>query len=39
VIIGYFQPTMSGMTFIVGAILFIVGLILPAKAILGKKPT
>ena len=39
VTIGYFQPTMSSMTFIVGAILFTVGLILPAKAILGKKST
>ena len=39
VMIGYFQPTMSSMTFIVGAILFVVGLILPAKVILGMKPT
>jgi hypothetical protein len=39
VAIGYFQPTMSGMTFIVGAILFAIGIALPAKAILGKKST
>ena len=37
VAIGYFQPTMSSMTFIVGAILFAIGLSVPAKAILGKK--
>jgi hypothetical protein len=37
VAIGYFQPTMSSMTFIVGAILFAIGLAVPAKAILGKK--
>ena len=37
--IGYFQPTMSSMTFIVGALLFAIGLIIPAKAILGKKST
>ena len=34
--IGYFQPTMSSMTFIVGAVLFAIGLAVPAKAILGK---
>jgi hypothetical protein len=39
VVIGYFQPTLSSMTFIVGAVLFVVGLALPAKAILSKKPT
>ena len=39
VAIGYFQPTMSSMTFIVGAILFAIGLAVPAKAILGKKST
>ena len=38
-IIGYFQPTMSSMTFIVGAILFAVGLLIPAKAIFSKKST
>ena len=38
VAIGYFQPTMSSMTFIVGAVLFVIGLVVPAKAILGKKP-
>ena len=37
--IGYFQPTMSSMTFIVGAILFAIGIVLPAKAILGRKST
>ena len=37
--IGYFQPTMSSMTFIVGAILFAIGIVVPAKAILGKKST
>jgi hypothetical protein len=37
VAIGYFQPTMSSMTFIVGAILFAIGLVVPAKPILGKK--
>ncbi len=39
VAIGYFQPTMSSMTFIVGAILFAIGIAIPAKAILGKKST
>lgn len=37
--IGYFQPTMSSMTFIVAAILFAIGLAVPAKAILSKKST
>jgi len=37
VAIGYFQPTMSSMTFIVGALLFAIGITVPAKAILGKK--
>lgn len=37
VAIGYFQPTMSSMTFIVGAILFAIGIAVPAKAIFGKK--
>jgi hypothetical protein len=37
VTIGYFQPTISSMTFIVGAILFAIGMAVPAKAILGKK--
>ena len=36
-VIGYFQPTPSSMTFIVGAILFILGLAVPAKAILTNK--
>jgi hypothetical protein len=39
VAIGYFQPTMNSMTFIVGAILFAIGLAVPAKAILQKKVT
>jgi hypothetical protein len=39
VAIGYFQPTMSSMTFIVGAVLFAIGIVVPAKAILGEKPT
>ncbi len=34
VAIGYFQPTPSSMTFIIGAILFAIGIVLPAKAIL-----
>jgi hypothetical protein len=37
VVIGYFQPSMSSMTFIVGAVLLAIGLAVPAKAILGKK--
>ncbi len=37
VAIGYFQPSASSMTFIVGAILFTIGIVLPAKAIFGKK--
>jgi hypothetical protein len=35
--IGYFQPTPSSMTFIIGAILFTIGIVLPAKTILGTK--
>ena len=35
--IGYFQPTPSSMTFIVGALLFILGITVPARAILGRK--
>jgi hypothetical protein len=34
VAIGYFQPTPSSMTFIIGAILFVIGIVLPAKTIL-----
>ena len=34
VVIGYFQATMSSMTFIIGAILFAIGLVVPAKTIL-----
>jgi hypothetical protein len=37
VVTGYFDPTPSSMTFIIGAILFIIGISLPAKAILGQK--
>jgi len=37
IVTGYFDPTMSSMTFIIGALLFVVGITLPAKAILGKK--
>jgi hypothetical protein len=37
--IGYFQPTMSSMTFLVGAILFAIGITVPARAILTKKST
>ena len=39
VAIGYFQPTMSSMTFIVGAVLFAIGIAVPARAILGDKST
>ena len=39
VAIGYFQPTMSSMTFIVGAVLFAIGIIVPAKAILSNEAT
>lgn len=38
VVIGYFQPSLSSMTFIVGAILFIIGIVLPAKMILHQNP-
>jgi hypothetical protein len=37
IVIGYFRPNASSMTFIIGAILLVVGLALPAKAILGTK--
>ena len=37
VVIGYFKLSSSSMTFIVGAILLVVGLALPAKAMLGDK--
>ena len=36
VVTGYFDPTLSSSTFIIGAILFILGIALPAKAILGQ---
>jgi len=39
VAIGYFEPTTSSMTFIIGAILFAIGIVLPAKAFLSKKST
>jgi hypothetical protein len=34
---GYFDPTISSTTFIIGAILFILGISLPARAILGQE--
>jgi len=34
---GYFDPSPSSMTFVIGAVLFIIGIALPARAILGKK--
>ena len=34
---GYFDPNASSLTFIIGAILFLIGITVPAKAILGKK--
>jgi hypothetical protein len=37
IVIGYFRLGISSMTFIVGAILLAIGLVLPAKAILGIK--
>jgi len=37
VVTGYFDPTPSSMTFIIGAILFIIGISLPARAILGQR--
>ncbi len=37
VIIGYFELTASSMTFVSGATLFILGLVLPVKAIFGQK--
>jgi hypothetical protein len=37
IVIGYFKLSMSSMTFIFGAILLVIGLALPAKAILGSK--
>jgi hypothetical protein len=37
IVIGYFKLSMSSMTFIIGAILLLIGLALPAKAILGAK--
>ncbi len=36
VVIGYFQTEISSMTFIVGIILFAIGMALPAKAISGE---
>lgn len=39
VVTGYFEATLSSLTFIIGAILFVIGITLPAKAILGNKPT
>lgn len=37
ILIGYFQPTPSSMTFIVGVILFFLGIAIPAKTIFSKK--
>ena len=36
VLTGYFDQIASSVTFIIGVILFILGISLPAKAILGK---
>lgn len=38
-VIGYFQPTISSLTFIVGAVLFAIGIIVPANGILSEKFT
>jgi small neutral amino acid transporter SnatA (MarC family) len=35
-VIGYFQLSLSSMTFIVGALLFIIGITIPAKEIIKK---
>jgi hypothetical protein len=37
VVTGYFDPTLSSTTFIIGAILFVIGISLPARAILGQE--
>jgi hypothetical protein len=37
VVTGYFDLTLSSSTFVIGAILFILGIALPAKAILGQE--
>jgi hypothetical protein len=37
VVTGYFDPTLSSTTFVIGAILFIIGISLPARAILGRR--
>jgi small neutral amino acid transporter SnatA (MarC family) len=37
VVTGYFDPTLSSTTFVIGAILFLLGISLPAKEILGRK--
>jgi hypothetical protein len=39
IVIGYFNPNPSSATFVVGAVLFLVGLVIPARAILGNRPT
>ncbi len=39
VAIGYFQPSVSSMTFIVGAILFVIGIAVPAKAVFSQNST
>ena len=35
--IGYFNPNASSLTFIIGGVLFLIGLLLPAREILGAK--
>lgn len=37
IVTGYFDPTISSTTFLIGALLFIMGIALPARAILGQK--
>jgi hypothetical protein len=37
VVTGYFDPTLSSTTFVIGAILFLLGISLPAEEILGRK--
>jgi hypothetical protein len=37
VVTGYFDPTLSSTTFIIGAVFFVIAISLPAKEILGRK--
>jgi hypothetical protein len=37
--IGYFDPTPSSATFVVGALLYLLGILFPARSILGKHAT